>query len=471
MCGIVLPMIHTRNSSYTTLLILGDLIAYLFSLIAALGVRYGEMPGRDLIFQHLAPFSILFILFLLINFSAGLYNKRSLLTPSRIPGLLIRTQAIAVLISIAFFYFAPVGISPRANLFLYAIISTVLLSLWRMIIFPVISAARSQKAVLVGSNGEIKELYEEINTRSRYGMHFVASIEPVGEVESLVKKIRETVLNTNASVLVADFHNKSMENAMPFLYSLIFSGVQVIDAAKLYEGIFDRVPLSMVGERWLVENTGTSAVGRLVYDVVKRSIDIIFALVLGAVSLILYPFVYVAIRMEDKGPLFIKQERIGKNGKPVGIIKFRSMAPISQSADSIGKNTHNDGGSYNNGKSTLKVTRVGKFIRMTRIDELPQLWNVLRGDISLVGPRPELPALVSVYEKEIPYYNVRHLIQPGLSGWAQIYHAAHPHHAVAVDETRDKLSYDLYYVKHRSFMLDLKIVLQTFRALLSRRGV
>jgi hypothetical protein len=151
-----------------------------------------------------------------------------------------------------------------------------------------------------------------------------------------------------------------------------------------YEGVFDRVPLSMVGERWLVENTGTSAVGRLVYDVVKRSIDIIFAVVLGAVSLLFYPFVYVAIRMDDKGPLFIKQERIGKNGKPVRIIKFRSMASASQSVDSIGKNAHNDAGSYNNGKSALKVTRVGKFIRMTRIDELPQLWNVLRGDISLV---------------------------------------------------------------------------------------
>ena len=134
--------------------------------------------------------------------------------------------------------------------------------------------------------------------------------------------------------------------------------------------------------------------------------------------------------------------------------------------------TSNDGGNYSaSGKSELQITRVGKFIRLTRIDELPQLWNVLRGDISLVGPRPEFPSLVAVYEKEIPYYNVRHLIQPGLSGWAQIYHSAHPHHAVAVNDTRDKLSYDLYYVKHRSFLLDLRIALQTFKALISKSGV
>jgi lipopolysaccharide/colanic/teichoic acid biosynthesis glycosyltransferase len=134
--------------------------------------------------------------------------------------------------------------------------------------------------------------------------------------------------------------------------------------------------------------------------------------------------------------------------------------------------TSNDGGNYGNGgKTQLKITRVGKIIRATRIDEFPQFWNVLKGDVSLIGPRPELPSLVSVYEKEIPYYNVRHLIKPGLSGWAQIYHRAHPHHAVAVEDTRDKLSYDLYYVKNRSLNLDIRIIFQTIRAMLSRQGV
>ncbi len=463
--GIVPFMIHTKNSVYTAILLVGDLVAYMFSLIVALGIRYGEMPGRALAYTHLSAFAILFIVFLVINFSAGLYNKRSLLSPNKIPGLLVRSQAIAVLLSVAFFYFMPTTITPKANLFIYAIVSTLLLALWRMVIFPVVSTARSQRAVLVGVNGEIQDLFEEINTRTRYGITFVEKLEPSDTTEATVAKIGESVRRANASMIVVDLHNKNIESAIPFLYSLIFSGIQVIDAAKLYEGIFDRVPLSMVGERWLVENTGTSAVGRSVYDVVKRSVDIIAGVILGAISLIFYPFVYWAVRADDKGPLFIYQNRIGRNGKPIRIIKFRSM-------------TSNDDGKYlNNGttgssaQSTLKVTRVGRFIRMARIDELPQLWNVLRGDISLIGPRPEFPTLVSVYEKEIPYYNVRHLIKPGLSGWAQIYHATHPHHAVAVDDTRDKLSYDLYYVKHRSFLLDLRIALQTFRALLSERGV
>ena len=117
------------------------------------------------------------------------------------------------------------------------------------------------------------------------------------------------------------------------------------------------------------------------------------------------------------------------------------------------------------------VTRVGKFLRFTRIDELPQLWNVLRGDISLIGPRPEKPSYAAIYEKEVPYYNVRHLIQPGLSGWAQIYHKTPPKFAASSEDTAMKLSYDLYYIKNRSFLLDLTIALKTVKELVSRKGV
>jgi lipopolysaccharide/colanic/teichoic acid biosynthesis glycosyltransferase len=115
--------------------------------------------------------------------------------------------------------------------------------------------------------------------------------------------------------------------------------------------------------------------------------------------------------------------------------------------------------------------KVGAFLRKTRIDELPQLWNVLKGDVSLIGPRPEIPALVKLYESEIQYYNIRHLIKPGLSGWAQLYHDNHPHHGEAVGQTKEKLAYDLFYIKNRSFMLDIKIGLKTINKLLSRSGL
>lgn len=134
--------------------------------------------------------------------------------------------------------------------------------------------------------------------------------------------------------------------------------------------------------------------------------------------------------------------------------------------------TGNDSGAYGtSGVTKFKVTRVGGFLRVTRLDELPQLWNIVRGDLSLIGPRPEVPPLVQKYKQEIPYYNVRHLVRPGLSGWAQLYHDNHPHHGEAVEATREKLSYDLYYIKHRSLTLDLTIALKTIKKLLTRSGV
>jgi lipopolysaccharide/colanic/teichoic acid biosynthesis glycosyltransferase len=166
----------------------------------------------------------------------------------------------------------------------------------------------------------------------------------------------------------------------------------------------------------------------------------------------------LAIKLDSNGPIFIVQERVGRKSKPIKIFKFRTM-------------TANDNGVYSNGKSENKVTDVGAFLRTSRLDELPQLWNVVRGELSLIGPRPELPSLVAQYEKDIPYYGIRHLTKPGLSGWAQIYHDNHPHHGLAVEQTTEKLSYDLYYLKNRSFVLDVTIAIKTIKKLLSRSGI
>lgn len=447
------------NSKAATILILGDIVAYLFSLILTLTVRYGELPSRALLTSHAPSFLVLFILFILISFSAGLYDKQSAFMRRNIQFLLIKVQLINAAIGIAFFYFAPVGIAPKANLFIYFMASTAFLLFWRAVMFPVISATRPQPAILVGKGDDIEDLYEEINRNGRYGISFKEKMAPDQSADKIAAEMTEAIKRTKSSIVIADLRDEAIGAAMPFLYSLIFGGVQIVDASKFYESVFDRVPLSLVGERWLVENASSALGGRRIYDLLKRFMDVLVGSMTAVLSLIFYPFVYVAVKMEDGGPLFIKQERIGKGGKLIRILKFRSMSA-------------NDNGAYANGdKTELKVTRVGKFIRLTRIDELPQLWSVIMGEQSLIGPRPELPSLVSVYEEKVPYYNVRHLIKPGLSGWAQIYHRAHPHHSVAVDDTRDKLSYDLYYIKNRSLGLDIRIALQTVKALLSRQGV
>ena len=442
------------------MLVIGDFLSYIVSLVLTLTIRYGELPSRAFLAIHVPSFSILFVLFLLVSYSSGLYDKPSYFMRGRIGSLLVKVQLVNAALGVAFFYFAPVLIAPKANLFIYFLVSTAILFVWRTVMFPVLSATRSQPALLVGEGSDIQDLYEEISNNNRYGISFKGKIVPKASVEETVKSIDGAVRETGIQIIIADLHNQNIEKAMPFLYSLIFSGVQIVDASKFYESIFDRIPISLVGEKWLVENAASALGGRRVYDSLKRLMDIAIAGIVGLISLLVYPFIYLAIKMDDRGPVFITQERIGKNGKLVQITKFRSM-----SAD--------DGGAYanNGGKSRLKITRVGKIIRLTRLDELPQLWSVIKGDQSLIGPRPELPPLVSIYEKEIPYYNVRHLIKPGLSGWAQIYHQKHPHHGVDTNESYNKLSYDLYYIKNRSLGLDIRIALQTIRALLSRQGV
>ncbi len=452
-------MTRLTNSTGALILVVGDFIVYIFSLILTLTVRYGEFPTRSLVSAHMQSFGILFLMFFIVSFSAGLYDKHSIFMRGRIQSMLLKVQFINILLGTAFFYIAPVGIAPKANLAIYFIISTLLLLLWRLVMFPVLSSARSQKAILVGESDDVEDIYDEVNGNTRYGLSFKEKLVPQDSVEKTVSAIGDAVKRTGATAIIIDLREPTLEATIPFLYSLVFSGIVIINAEKLYEAIFDRIPLSMVEDRWVVESASVALGGRRVYDVIKRVMDVVVSVIGIIISSIFYPFVYVAQKIEDGGDLFITQDRIGVNGKHIKILKFRSM-------------TANDGGVYGtDGKTQLKITRVGKFIRVTRIDEFPQFWNILKGDISLIGPRPELPSLTTVYEKEIPYYNVRHLIKPGLSGWAQIYHRAHPHHAVAVEDTRDKLSYDLFYVKNRSLTLDIRIVFQTLRAMLSKQGV
>ncbi|OHA80314.1 MAG: hypothetical protein A2V96_00960 [Candidatus Yonathbacteria bacterium RBG_16_43_6] len=288
-----------------------------------------------------------------------------------------------------------------------------------------------------------------------YNLRFVSSVD-LTQIDGIdfKKEIIDRIYSEKISSIVIDLHNEKAEKILPTLYNLIFARVRFYDMHEVYEEVFARIPLSIVRHSWFLENISSSA--HAGYDFLKRGLDIISALFGGALSLLFYPFVYLAIKLDDGGPLFITQERVGKDSKTIKLYKFRSMSRNETELSSQREN---------------RVTRVGNILRKTRIDELPQLWNVLRGDLSLIGPRPELPSGVAVYEKEIPYYNIRHLVKPGLSGWAQLYHERHPHHGVDTEETRNKLSYDLYYIKNRSLVLDVVILLKTIKLVLSRKGV
>lgn len=317
---------------------------------------------------------------------------------------------------------------------------------------------KRQPAILIGEGSDASELFNEINNNSRYGIEFV-EWKKKADAET-IRLMREK----QTAFVAADFNDPTIRAHMPELYKLIFSGIEFIDIRDMYEDIFDRIPLARIDDAWCLENVSSSS--KTAFDFIKRATDILVSGVLAVISLVVYPFVYAAIKLDDGGVIFSYQTRVGERDKPVRIMKFRTMSV----ANDDGKwDAANKGGQKNAVARPNVVTRVGKILRKSRIDELPQLWNVLSGDISLIGPRPEFPDPVALYSSKIPYYNLRHIVKPGLSGWAQIY-GQHPHHGIGMEETENKLSYDLYYIKNRSVLIDFKIALRTMKVLLSFAG-
>jgi len=441
----------------TSILLVGDVLVLVITLWFALFVRYLEIPSAQTYLDHIKPFSLLFVVWFFMFFISGLYEKQTLFLRSKTPSVILHTQILNSIIAVFFFYFVPFfSITPKTILLLFLIFSFLFLVAWRLYGDIFFNFGKRGNALLVGSGDELKEMKEEVNNNSRYKLQFVASLDldNLDKVD-FKKEILHTIQNKNISTVVIDLRNKKITPTLPYFYNLLFSKINFIDMYQAYEDIFIRVPSSLVNYNWFLENISSSS--KTTYDVLKRMMDIIVSLFLGLFYLMILPFVVLLIKIDDGGPVFFLQERVGKNNKIFRIVKFRSMeVHLEKPKDK---------------KYSPKITRVGKFMRKTRIDELPQLWNVLKGEMSLVGPRPEVPDLVEMYKQEIDYYNIRHIIKPGLSGWAQLYQKEPPKITIGYSETKTKLSYDLYYIKNRSFILDLKIGAKTIRTLLSRSGV
>jgi len=451
-----MPLGRITSKWESVILFLGDLLALYFSLWLTLAIRHFEIPDGGKLEAHLQSFTILFVFWFLVFYIAGLYDKHTTLLKKQIPVIIFNTQLINSGIAILFFYLIPYfGITPKTTLFIFLLVSFVNIIIWRRYSLMLFDSPNRQSALLIGSGTEMDELKREVNGNPRYGIYFVSSLD-VSNIANLdfQKEIVERVYAERITTIVVDTKHSEVSQILPKLYNLIFSRVRFVDMHRVYEDVFDRIPLSLVEYSWFLENI--SATRKFAYEFMKRLMDIVLTFPIAIFAVVIIPIVYIFVRREDGGPMFITQERIGKNNRLIRIYKIRTMTG-SDSGDEVLS-------------SKQVVTKVGEVLRRFRIDELPQLWNVFRGDISLIGPRPELPAMVRQYEKEVPFYNIRHLIKPGLSWWAQIYHENHPHHGANVGATKEKLSYDLFYIKNRSIALDLKIALKTVKTILTRSG-
>ncbi len=313
------------NRKEPMVLLLGDLFFFLVSLWLTLLVRNGEAPSEELFYTHLGPFSVLFVAWILVFYIAGLYEKHTIILKSRLPSVLARTQLTNSGLAVVFFYLVPFfGITPKTILFIYLLISFTLVLFWRMYGYFIVGRRPVNNAILIGSGVEMKELVNEVNNNPIYNLKFVSSVDLNRSDENgFWKEIVAKIYSEGVSVIAIDLANDNVEPILPHLYNMIFSNVNFIDMHKIYEDIFDRVPLSLLRYNWFMENISTTP--RAVYDLLKRLMDVSLSFVLLAVSLLAYPFVWFAIKLDDGGPLFIVQERIGEGNKIVKILKFRSM--------------------------------------------------------------------------------------------------------------------------------------------------
>jgi exopolysaccharide biosynthesis polyprenyl glycosylphosphotransferase len=444
---------YTQKTKEYILLGIGDILIFFGALWCALFLRFLEVPSLALYTTHMVPFMVLGVLWAAIFVGTGLYERGLYTTSRRFLSRLGWGLGIGAGVSVLLFYTVPFfEITPKIVLGLFVVCLGALMWGVRALFFG--RVRRKERALCIGSGEEMKEIqkYVEGDPSASFVISKTVSLDdgvaiPHGEA------LRALVRDCDASLIIIDTHHPQGERIMQYVYPLLFTGVRVKDQSEVYEECFERIPISVISHRWIMERiTAKDTYG---YAVFKRAMDVCAGVVLGIATLIVYPFVMLAITLEDGGPAFFSAERIGRGGKVFRMHKFRSMS-VAMKGSGI--------------EEKPEITRVGAFLRKSRIDELPQLWNVIRGDISLIGPRPEYPGLVETYAHEVPFYQSRHVVRPGLSGWAQLYHENHPHHGADIEETRNKLSYDLYYITHRSLLLDIDIALKTVRVLLGRKG-
>lgn len=442
-----------------TPLLLGDFVTLVLSLVLTLLIRYREVPSEKIIDKHLEPFLLLFCFWLLVFLIAGLYDRYISLVRKSIPTLVIKVQMFNIIFAALFFFILPFGIEPKTNLIIYLVISTALIILWRLYLFPRITTGHPMRALVIGDSEEALAI-ARVLARNPYFKNitpFLLSKKDVPDFTEFRNSIYNFLKHSPADMVIADMRDDFAIRLTKDFYTLAFHdrNIRFFDLPSIYEELHHRVPPSLIEESWLLKHV-TVGTPHYAYELIKRIIDVLVALALLVPSLCLFPLIMLGIWFEDRGNFFYRADRMGQYGKIIHILKFRTMTGHDNPDAAL--------------KSELQVTRVGKFLRTTRLDELPQLLNVLRGDLSFIGPRPEIPTLAHVYAENIPYYNLRHLTKPGLSGWAQINNFDVPRGGVDIPRTIDKLSFDLYYLKHRSLILDLEIALKTINTLLMRTG-
>ena len=438
------------------LLFWGDVFLLYVSLLLTVFFRSFWGVSWRTFSSHLLPFSIIYFFWLILFYIFGLYDLNLIKTKLLFYPRLLGALATGLGLGMIFFYLIPLfGITPKTNLILNVLIFGILLIFWHKFFYYKFSGYFLDKVAILGISAQTKELTQEILNRPYLGYGLVALIKtsakkpPAGlkiQILDIRKNLLAQIKKLGINTIIVPESLKSNVGISEKLYQCLSAKINFLDLEKVYERISQKVPLSFINQVWFLENLKEGEKG--VYDKIKRIGDLILASLIILITSPLWLFFALFIKLEDKGPVLYRQKRIGKDGKIFSLIKFRSMKKGAEKEKAVWAE-----------KKDFRITKIGRFLRRTHLDELPQMFNILKGDISLVGPRPERPEFVKKLEKEIPHYHLRDLIKPGFTGWAQIKFR----YGRSVMDSFEKFQYDLYYIKNRSLILDLGILLKTFQ--------
>jgi exopolysaccharide biosynthesis polyprenyl glycosylphosphotransferase len=419
---------------------LGDLVFFYLSLFLALALRSGGDPAASSFWAHFLPFALVYISWLAIFYIFGLYELISFDKNSC--GKFLGALVICLAVGAALLYLFPLlGISPKINLLLHISIFGLLSFFFRQLVLGLFLKKFHARVAIIGQNSQVKELVDFINKNPRLGYKIAGHIKNK-------KNLYEEVKEKKIDILVLAEAVGSGTELSDDLYKCLSLRVDIIDLAKAYEAICGKIPLSFTSQTWFLENINERK--KYFYEKIKRMLDVAGACLITVAASPLVLLIGLALKLENGGSVFFLQKRTGKDNKDFFLVKFRTMP------DDAEKN-----GPVWSPKNDPRATKVGKILRAYHLNEIPQIINVFKGEMSLVGPRPERPEFIAKLEKTIPHYNLRHLTRPGLTGWAQVSFR----YGRSEADSFEKLQYDLYYLKNRTFLLDLLIMLKTFNLL------
>ncbi len=444
-----------------------DIVILFSSLYITLSLRHLELPSASLWQDHLLLFAPVFVFWILVLYINSLYDFRKFINQSKLIEQISRSVFFSFLLSIIFFYIGPdSGLSPKTNLVAFSIIFYILFLFWRLS-FSLLNQKYlpNMNVGIIGYNEIIRKTIQSIKSNQQLGyeIKFILNeknnvlmeiaehygLEIIEDANELAKNIKKHKIN----ILVLEKDIGEIKKLQKTLFNLLPSGINFCDLSKFYEEISGQVPIEILSKGWFLENLNLATKKK--FERIKRIYDLFLSSLFLLISLPFWPIIALLVKIDSPGPFIFKQKRVGKDGKHFMFYKFRSM-----------KIDNNDQSPTT--KNDKRVTKIGKFMRQSRIDEIPQLFNVLKGDMSFVGPRPEKPELIRELSENIPFYNVRHLVKPGITGWDQI---SGEYHSPSIKDTHKKLQHDLFYIKNRSVYLDLSIILKTIRITLEKQGV